>query len=766
MNDAKARCSPANDDDLAIFDRVENARDGSTGLSNGVLFHNVHMYINWSADERTRSFEKWSLTQPTVGGSITTGEIGTPHAMSARMRHLMLLCLVALCGCPRSSTGPGHDAIKVQVKPVPAADAALKVAQQTADPKLKREALFKVRKTFPESTAGQEALYEAGVLAFDEGDFVTARKAFNELVFENPLFEHANDARLKSGLASLELKSYRDAYQTLSTLVDKLEGPQKKLAEEALAKAAAATHQFSEALKLALKNLDAASSGAERTKALVDLEDVVETKTTFIAIAEAWNEMSASHPAWPMLTFKMARVYYHLRDWQHLDETLRALLANAPSSPYASEAKELQSRIARRTTTRPKVVGAVLPLTGKYKGFGDTVMRGLQLALKGSDIELIVKDSQGDANLAGQLVEQLAFDDGAIAIIGPLLADDSKRAALVAEEIQIPLITLSRSEGMTEIGPHIFRTMVTNSQQADALADYAMNTLGYKTFAVLYPNTPFGTEFSNEFWDAIEARGGQIRGSETYAHDQTTFTDEAKKLVGRYYLEDRSDYYEKVREIREASNDEFRRRKALEKMKKSLDPVVDFEALLIPDSWQRVSLVAPALAVEDLITNACDKKDLERIQKTTGKEKMKTVTLLGPSTWNSPKGPSGDPQLLERGGKFVLCSVFVDAFYEGSERAQTKAFVASFREAYKESTITLLDVVGYDTGAMVRQVIDQARPSSREIFRETLAALKNFEGATGATSFDGKREARRPLFLLNITQKGIKEISPLKRPEG
>ncbi len=691
--------------------------------------------------------------------------------MSRTMRHLMVLCALALCACPKSSTGPasGKDGPRVQVKAVPAADEALKAAIQTADTRSKKdgiEALLKVRKTFPESTAGQDALYRAGILAFDEGDYVTARKALNELVFENPLYENANDARLKSGLSSLELKSYRDAYQTLSTLVDRLEGPQKKQAEEALAKAAAATQQFSEALKIALKNVDAAVSDDARAKALSELEDVVETKTTFITIAEAWNDLGTSHPAWPMLTFKMARVYYHLRDWPHLDDTLRSLLQNAPNSPYAADAKELQARIARRSNVKPKVVGAVLPLTGKYKGFGETVMRGLQLAFKGSDLDLVVKDSQGDANLAGKMVETLAFDDGAIAIIGPLLPDDSKRAALVAEEIQIPLITLSRGEGITDIGPHIFRTMVTNSQQAEALADYAITTLGYKTFAVLYPNTSFGAEFSNEFWDAIEARGGQIRGAENYDHDQTTFTDEAKKLVGRYYLEDRADYYEKIREIRESTTDEFRRRKALEKMRKSLDPVVDFEALLIPDSWQRVSLVAPALAVEDLITNACDKKDIERIQKTTGKDKMKTVTLLGPSSWNSPKGASGDPQLLERGGKFVLCSVYVDAFYEGSDRAQTKAFVSSFRDAYKESAITLLDVVGYDTGAMVRQVIEKAHPNSRQLFRENLAALKNFEGATGATSFDGKREARRPLFLLNITPKGIKEVTPSKKPEG
>ena len=688
--------------------------------------------------------------------------------MSPGMRELLLISCLCLCACPPRPVGPPGSGTKIDVKKDPTADDALAKAASVAKTKSRKEgieALLLVRKAYPETTAGQDALYEAGVLAFEEGDYALARKSLGELLFENPLHPRANDARLKSGLAAVEQKAYRDAYQTLSTLVDRLEGEDKKLAEAALLRAAAGSQQYGEALKSAIKGVDNAGTPEDLKKALANLEDVVETKTTFLAIAEAWNELPKSHPGWPLITFKMARVYYHLRDWTRLDEALRSLINTAPDSQYTPEAKALQERLSKRSQVHPKAVGAVLPMTGKYKAFGETTMRGLQLALKGSDIELIVKDTQGDPSLTSKLVEQLAFDDGVIAIVGPLLAEDAKRGALVAEELQVPLITLSRAEGLTDIGPHIFRTMVTNAQQAEALADYAMNTLGYKTFAILHPNTPFGVELSNEFWDAIEKRGGQIRGIESYDHDQKTFTEEAKRLAGRYYLEDRADYFEKMRDIREATPDEFRRRKAIEKMKAGLEPVIDFEAMLIPDSWQQVSLVAPALAVEDIITNACDKKDLERIQKTTGKDKLKTVTLLGPSTWSSPKGTSGDPQLMERGGKYVLCSVYVEAFYETSDRPSTRAFVSAFRETYKDASITLLDAVGFDSGAMVRSIIEKNAPTSRANFREVLQHMKNFQGATGSLTMDDSREAKRQLYLLNITTKGVKEVTP-KRPEG
>lgn len=677
------------------------------------------------------------------------------------------LCL-CLCACPRSPGSSGTGTPKIDARKDPSADEALKAALSVATSKSRKEgieALLLVRKTYPEATAGQDALYRAGILAFEEGDYALARRSLGELLFENPLHARATDARLKAGLAALEQKAYRDAYQTLSTLIDRLDGEDKRLAEEALARAAAGSQQYGEALKTALKALDNASGADQVSRALATLEDVVETKTTFLSIAEAWNDLPPSHPGWPLITFKMARVYYHLRDWTRLDQTLKSLLSTAPNSSYSGDAKALLDRLNKRTQIRSKVIGALLPMSGKYRAYGEATLRGLQLALKGSDIELLVKDTQGDPTITAKLVEQLAFEDGVLAIIGPLLLEDSKRAALVAEELQVPLITLSWLQGLTEIGPYIFRTMVTNAQQAEALADYAMTSLGYRTFAILHPTTPFGIELSNYFWDAVEKRGGQIKGIESYDHDQKTFTEEAKRLAGRYYLEDRADYHEKLREIREATPDEFRRRKAIEKMKGALDPIIDFEALLIPDSWQQVSLVAPALAVEDIITNACDKKDLERIQKTTKKEKLKTVTLLGPSTWSSKKGTSGDPQLMERGGKYVLCSVYVEAFYEESDRPSTKAFVSAFREAHKEASITLLDAVGFDSGAIVRTLVEKHAPNTRAGFRELLQHLKNFQGATGSLTVDDSRSTRRQLYLLNITPKGVKEITA-KAPEG
>ncbi|MGA9520264.1 MAG: penicillin-binding protein activator [Myxococcaceae bacterium] len=690
---------------------------------------------------------------------------------------LPLLLAVALLGCPpkRVSADPFNGGVeeaeqpKFEAKPDPQADAALQDAIQVADQGQKEaaiEAYLAVRKTYPMSIAGQDALYRAGVLYFEEGDYENARRVMNELLFENPLHEKANDARLKSGLSALELGAHRDAYQTLNSLAQRSQGVEQQQALAAAQRAAAEGQLFGEALRIAVQRVEDAATPEEKQAALDRVVALVEGQVPFVEVARVAEELSPAHPAWPVLTFKLARIYYHLRDWTRLNETLEVFLRNAPNHPYAIEAREMWARAQRRGESRAKTVGVILPMSGRYKLWGDAVLRGIQLALQGSDIELVVKDSKGEVMEAGKAVEELVFEDGAIAIIGPLMGEDTQRAALMAEELQIPILTLTRQEGITELGPWVFRNMLTNSAQAEALARYATETLGYKNFGVLFPNKAYGVELTNEFWSQLEKRGGTMRAAEGYDHDQTTFTEEAKKLVGRYYLEDRHDYLEGVRQIHASKQDSFRKRKAIEKLRSQLQPIVDFDALFIPDDWRQVGLVAPALAVEDIITNACDPRDLEKIRKTTGREDLKTVTLLGTNGWSSPKGRTGLPELIERGGKFVTCSVYVDGFFIDSERPGTRRFVRQWRDTYKDRDPGLLEATGYDAAGMIRRVVEQGQAQSRAAFREQLANVKDFDGATGRTSFDDRREGVKQLFLLTIEQKGVKEIDPAAKLSG
>src|SRR4051812_18798517 len=102
------------------------------------------------------------------------------------------LLVVCLAACPRPSTGPVRADERVSEAPkqryVPkedrSADAQLSTAKagEATLPKAKAaESYLAVRKAFPETTAAQEALYRAGVLYFESGDYPNARKSFTDL---------------------------------------------------------------------------------------------------------------------------------------------------------------------------------------------------------------------------------------------------------------------------------------------------------------------------------------------------------------------------------------------------------------------------------------------------------------------------------------------------------------------------------------------------------------------------------------------------------
>jgi branched-chain amino acid transport system substrate-binding protein len=60
----------------------------------------------------------------------------------------------------------------------------------------------------------------------------------------------------------------------------------------------------------------------------------------------------------------------------------------------------------------------------------------------------------------------------------------------------------------------------------------------------------------------------------------------------------------------------------------------------------------------------------------------------------------------------------------------------------------------------------QKPPLTREAVRAALAAVKDFDGATGKTTFNERREAEKPLFFLTVDPKGIRELQPQEHLRG
>src|SRR5690606_1580229 len=217
-------------------------------------------------------------------------------------------------------------------------------------------------------------------------------------------------------------------------------------------------------------------------------------------------------------------------------------------------------------------LGVVLPLSGPHERLGRAALDGVEWAqtLYDTPLELVIVDSQGTPEGAAEALRQLAGQPDVAAVLGPIGAEESRAAAEVAAEEDIPLITLTSAEGIEDLGREIFRGRVSPEAQSRALARLAFDSLGLRRAAVFHPDDAYGGACARAFVDAFVAAGGEVRALETYPPDESKPDTEAELLTGR--------------RLRKAG----RQRKKVE-TKKRRHAIDDIDVLFIPDHGGNVA---------------------------------------------------------------------------------------------------------------------------------------------------------------------------------
>src|SRR5258708_6102755 len=430
---------------------------------------------------------------------------------------------------------------------------------------------------FPESELSDEALYRRGQALSRAGKQVEAQSVLQMLLEQRPKSPFKKAAALELGLVQSKLGVKQDS-ESLRPMVADMSDKERQQAAASLFEAYTKSGQAGEAARWAAKAVEASPEGPEREARLKDLDTALESAPA-PDVAQLVADLSRSSPAWPAAALKLARIQLHTGDRTHAAELAAQILSTTGGTgPYADGARAVQRSVQASAMIKPNLVGIVLPLSGDLKGFADQALNAIALTLDlqgRGKIQVEVKDTKGEPDVAADAVEELA-QKGAIAILGPLGVAEGLAAATRAQQLGIPIVSLSRAEGRTP----------------DDLSE------------------------------------------------RQEFADEAKKIADQI-------------------KDTYKRRKALALLKNQQAPIVDFDALFIPDAARTVRLVAPAVASEDVITAGCDVKELEVVKKTTRNEQLRTVQLLGTSLWDSPD------LVDERSGvaRYVQCSIFIDTFY-------------------------------------------------------------------------------------------------------
>jgi ABC-type branched-subunit amino acid transport system substrate-binding protein len=378
---------------------------------------------------------------------------------------------------------------------------------------------------------------------------------------------------------------------------------------------------------------------------------------------------------------------------------------------YGSSAKEFSETIPPPPKAK-YTVGVILPLSGVHQPFGEKVLQGIQLAIKEFEspgkiplISLSIRDSKGNPEEVEKVVEELVTKEKVIGILGPLLSSTSERAAKKAQQMKIPLLTFSQKEMK---GEFLFQNSLTPSDQVQTLVTYATKELNLKTFAVFYPDSPYGLHFKNLFVQEIPRKGGKISGVVAYQEDQTDFSQEIK---GFFKIEPLLESDGKRKK-----EDEF----------KSLHSV---DGIFIPDTHDRVAMILSQMAFYDV-----------------------KCTFLGTNSWNGPG-------LTLIAGKAAEGAIFVDAFYKGDPSTPVPYFVQEFRKSYQRDP-EILEALGYDGAKFLKDILQSQWVSSPLQLKDELQQVKNFRGVSGLKGFDENGKALRTLSILKVNKGRIEKIAP------
>ena len=487
-------------------------------------------------------------------------------------------------------------------------------------------------------------------------------------------------------------------------------------------------------------------------------------------------------PYAPPLYERLTMLYIADQKFEEARRAAMYLVESTPEQEWVSKGRVFLERIEESMSVRSGVVGCLLPLSGPFAIYGEEVLNGMKLGVgiigeESADppIELVIRDTAGDPYRAATQLEELVVKEKVIAVIGPLASKSAVAAAKKAEELGVPLITLTQKGGITKERPMVFRNFLTPTKEVESIIHVSMQEMGWNRFGILYPENPYGRFLMNMFWDHVEEGGGQITAVESYLPEETDFEVQIKKMVGLYYprpewvkemlrelkaLEAEmaleatgepdglgmdevpksqpasgtpsasgtqavsgpipgSDTIEEETELKPEGEEE-------EEDELDEEPIIDFDAVFIPDSYHQVALIAPQFP----FNNAFD------------------IRFLGTSLWLSD-------ELIDQAGEYVQGAIFPAGFYPGAGTDHIKNFTEQYVDQF-ESDPGVLAATGYDTVRLLRHFISEKPVRSRAEFQSQLLSWGGFNGLTGLYTFDAQGEVTKDPLMLTVTGRRLK----------
>ena len=615
---------------------------------------------------------------------------------SLRLAASVLIALVAV-GCPHGPSQPETLRLPLLTTDDPEAEADMRAAREAAEAGNAADA-ERLYRAFLVEHADDPLVPIAhlglGRILLAAGNTGEARQHFDvAAAHADPSV--AERGRFYGGVALHLEGQHREALDALRPFVGRTVDPAETsilyqtiaAASERLGDRASAIEALDALLRESVPETDAADA-RER------LERLVREDATPEEIQQAADRLAHEGAAWPIVAARAMRLAYEAGDLARVRTLAEDLRTRGVELDEELTAMALRAERTEHADVR--TIGAILPLSGRGREVGQHALRGMMLA-GGSPVDgpmpegapqLVFRDDAADPRAAVQAVEDLVSLHRVVAIVGPFT--NAEPAARRAQELGVPIITLTPADGVPEIGPMVFRLFLTPRSETRELVA-AARARGATRFAVFHPTSPYGEAMARAFGESVTALGGELVATQAYPHDATAFGREIEQLKRH-----------------------------------------SFDALFVPDSSRKLALIAPAIATAGLHSTPADAE---------APRGARRITLLAPSV-------GFDPELARTTGRYLQGALFSSPFFPPTATGAGREFADSFVERYGNPPDAWA-AWGYDAMRLVMRAIDGGAQSRAEV-AERLSAMRGVDTAGPAQGFLPGGEAVRGTRVLEL----------------
>ncbi len=581
--------------------------------------------------------------------------------------------------------------------------------------------------SYPKSRLTDDAYYQLGLIHMQGKRFQEAVKAFQTNIERFPTADTVALSKYQYGVAYYRLNAIEQALPLLETVkLRRLPDEFRLSFLELLRRGYQQTEEKNKLVVVDLELLEIKPTSSElQDEVLRLINEDLQSETVERLVSRRGDDFPSGY-----MLMRLARDYFQQGHFNRAKDRLRTFLTRFRDRGKPHEqtkaAEILYDRLQRLDQVRANRIGILLPLSGGYAKVGRRILNGVLLASEifseytndTDELQLIIGDTASTEAGAQAAIDELVLDQQVIGVMGPVLKKTSLVAAKAADLYRVPMVVMSQDEEVAQTSPFIFQNCLRKSDQVESLARFLVEDMQVKRLAMLYPQHNYGEEMFWLMWRALQRYPEvQVVGVESYEKDDDDFGDEIRRLVGLFYLRPRS--HELCGE--KEQQDCFER--------SELPPIVDFEALFIPDAAEKVRQIAPALSYYG----------------------VRGVQLFGGNLWHTQ-------QLLEKDTvAYMQGAIFVDGFYPDSPEPAVRSFVERYRQTFKEEP-DILSAQAFDTMKILLQAKQQGRLEQRGQLKRFLQRVSTYQGATGMTAFQKSGAARRQIYYFMVDGRKIRPL--------